>query len=304
MEESEYYSRYQRIIPHDDVITNDVIPIQMEKMAPLSRFPGSLDAWTFPTGSAESRLDAPGRSLIGTYDYYCLDLASLMPVLMLDIQSGMSVLDMCAAPGGKSFAMLQTMLPARVSCNDNNKSRLHRVRRVVNQYFQGDNGQDYAKDLVEYTSYEGHVLGSRLQGQYDRVLCDVECTTDRHALVRDEGNWFAPQFKKQRLRLPEMQSELLQSALKCLKPGGSLVYSTCSLSPVQNDGVVYTALKQIWSDTRLEFVVNDLSDAIEPFREMMKLTSKVNNMRYGQMVLPYMPNNFGPMYFSKITRTS
>jgi len=46
-----------------------------------------------------------------------------------------------------------------------------------------------------------------------------------------------------------------RSALLCLKPGGSVVYSTCSLSPVQNDGVVYNALKSTWEDTKIEFVV-------------------------------------------------
>jgi 16S rRNA C967 or C1407 C5-methylase (RsmB/RsmF family) len=46
-----------------------------------------------------------------------------------------------------------------------------------------------------------------------------------------------------------------RSALKCVKPGGSVVYSTCSLSPVQNDGVVYNALKSIWEDTKIEFAV-------------------------------------------------
>ena len=49
---------------------------------------------------------------------------------------------------------------------------------------------------------------------------------------------------------------------------------------------------------------SDLSDAIEPFKDILKMTSSVHNMRYGQMVLPYIVNNFGPMYFSKITRTS
>ena len=46
-----------------------------------------------------------------------------------------------------------------------------------------------------------------------------------------------------------------RSALLCVKPGGSVVYSTCSLSPVQNDGVVYNALKSIWEDTKIEFSV-------------------------------------------------
>ena len=128
------------------------------------------------------------------------------------------------------------------------------------------------------------------------------CTTDRHSLRASEGNWFAPQLKQKRLQFPASQSLLLQSALKLVKPGGSVVYSTCTLSPAQNDGVVYDALRKIWMETELNFVVNDLSDAIEPYRKVMKLSNSTRKMRYGQMVIPHMPNNFGPMYFAKMTR--
>jgi len=310
VEESEYYSTYQKLIPQQPTAADrfsgaEVVPVQMSKMAPLARLPEHLDIWTFPAGSGQFRLSAPERdSAVGTHDYYCMDLASLLPVIMLDVQRGDSVLDLCSAPGGKSLAILQTLMPRRLVCNDNDTSRLLRVRRVMHAYFQSDT-RDYVEGLVEFNRSDAATLGHHHQmaGQFERVLCDVECTTDRKALSATEGNWFSPAFKKLRLQLPESQSQILQSALKCVKVGGSVVYSTCSLSPVQNDGVVYDALKKIWSDTQMEFVVNDLSDAIEPFRGIMKLTSEVHNMRYGQMVLPHTPNNFGPMYFAKITRT-
>lgn len=53
---------------------------------------------------------------------------------------------------------------------------------------------------------------------------------------------------KERLRLPELQSAILENSLRLLKPGGSLVYSTCSLSPVQNDGVVHMALSNVFKE--------------------------------------------------------
>lgn len=53
---------------------------------------------------------------------------------------------------------------------------------------------------------------------------------------------------KERLRIPEIQSQILIQCLQLLKPGGSLVYSTCSLSPVQNDGVVHMALSRAFSE--------------------------------------------------------
>ena len=70
----------------------------MEKVAPLPALP--LDVWTFPSGSTQQRLEAPRRHKeVGCYDYYCMDMASLLPVVMLDVRPGNAVLDTCAAPG-------------------------------------------------------------------------------------------------------------------------------------------------------------------------------------------------------------
>lgn len=306
VDEAQYYDKYQKLMPKF-VEEEDVVPVRIQKVAPLPQLP--FDVWTFPTGSTQQRLEAPLRYKgVGCYDYYCMDLASLLPVIMLDVQPGNTVLDTCAAPGGKSLAILQACRPKRLVCNDNQSSRLLRVRQVMHAYLRTDvaGGTDYTDKVVDYTTKDASMVGhdGEMSERFDRVLCDVECTTDRHSLVVPEGNWFKPSFKKLRLQLPEKQSQVLQSSLRCLKIGGSLVYSTCSMSPVQNDGVVYDALKNVWSDTQMDFVVNDLSDAVQPFKDILKMTSSVHNMRYGQMVLPSILNNFGPMYFSKITRVN
>ena len=70
-----------------------------------------FDVWTFPTGSTQQRLQAPARyKEAGCYDYYCMDLASLLPVIMLDVQPGNNVLDTCAAPGAfQSFPLMLFM---------------------------------------------------------------------------------------------------------------------------------------------------------------------------------------------------
>ena len=77
---------------------DDVVPVRIQKVALLPQLP--FDVWTFPAGSTQQRLEAPLRYKgVGCYDYYCMDLASLLPVIMLDVQPGNTVLDTCAAPG-------------------------------------------------------------------------------------------------------------------------------------------------------------------------------------------------------------
>lgn len=74
-------------------------------------------------------------------------------------------------------------------------------------------------------------------------------------MIEDDNNIFKSTRIKERLRIPELQSEILVQCLQLLKPGGSLVYSTCSLSPVQNDGVVHMALSRAFTDFHITATV-------------------------------------------------
>lgn len=84
---------------------------------------------------------------------------------------------------------------------------------------------------------------------------DVPCTTDRHSLAEDDNNIFRSDRIKERLRMPELQSDILINCMRLLKVGGTLVYSTCSLSPIQNDGVVNMALSKAFADFNITFTI-------------------------------------------------
>lgn len=84
---------------------------------------------------------------------------------------------------------------------------------------------------------------------------DAPCSTDRHSVIENDNNIFKSSRIKERLQLPVLQKELLVNALKLVKVGGIVVYSTCSLSPIENDGVVHMALKELWEESNMEFVV-------------------------------------------------
>jgi len=289
VEESQYYQTYKKVAS------------QAITVKPFFRlhFPSHLRCFTFPRGDL-STFPSPTPGSLSTLNYYCMDAASLLPVLALDLRPGHTVLDMCAGPGGKSLAMLQTMYPTRVTCNDSSHERVRRVLSVLDQYVGRGEGVGGVRDSVEVTRRDGALLCD--YGTYDRVLVDAPCFSDRHAVTSEEGNIFVKKEIKNRLKMPEKQAELLKNGLLQLSPGGSLVYSTCTLSPVQNDGVVHKVLGQIWEETNLDFEVADLSMAVKPFRFLCKLYGRKEGLKYGQLVVPFLPNNFGPMYFCKINR--
>lgn len=285
--ESEHYRYYSN--------TND-FPLKF-KMETNFAMPDNLQLYTYEKGNISS-FRQPRKSSTGVLSHFLMDGASILPPLMLNVQPGDHVYDACAAPGGKSLLMLQTHLPKVLVSSDIQESRCNRIRRVMNQYVYDFNSKwnnhrciirkEDARDCLEH-------------GAYDKVLVDVPCTTDRHAVNTDDNNIFKATRVKERLRLPEIQSGILTNCIRLLKPGGSLVYSTCSLSPIQNDGVVHMALSNAFREFGITMTVNDLSLVVQPFNSIMKFEHP-KGMKYGQMVTPFLPDNFGPMYFCKITR--
>ena len=89
------------------------------------------------------------------------------------------------------------------------------------------------------------------------------------------------------------------AALLLLRPGGTLVYSTCTLAMPQNDGTVHAVFDEIWQNTDLDFAVVDTAPLVDSFKHVFKFHDQC---RFGQLVLPSVLNNFGPTYFSKIRR--
>ncbi|CAL4070673.1 unnamed protein product, partial [Meganyctiphanes norvegica] len=288
-------------IEETDVFTevyqgDDEIGLKVERQKDLLTFPEMLKVYVFPKGNI-TRFPQPRRHELNVFDYYAFDGASLLPVLCLDVQLGERVLDLCAAPGGKSLLMLQSMLPGLLVSNDKTEGRTNRIHSVLNQYIPKD--LDSIRRISSVTMRDG--CGIHERDAYDKVLVDAPCLTDRHSLSEDDNSIFKTTRVKERLRMPELQSELLFAAIQAVRPGGSVVYSTCTLSPLQNDGVVHMALTQIWQETTIECSVVDLSYAIRPIRFLYRLGSNLG-LRYGQVVLPSLLSNFGPMYVAKIKR--
>ncbi|XP_048354517.1 5-methylcytosine rRNA methyltransferase NSUN4 [Sphaerodactylus townsendi] len=253
----------------------------------------NIKCYTFPKGDLS--LFPPARpDTLGILGYYLLDAASVLPVLALNVQPGDLVLDLCAAPGGKTLALLQTGCCRELAANDISASRTGRLNRVLRSYVPQN-----ICDILRITSWDGRKWRDLEANTYDRVLVDVPCTNDRHSVLEEDNNMFKNMRKGERQMLPMLQLELLVSAILSAKPGGEVVYSTCSLSQLQNEYVVERAVELLKIQYNIEVHVEDLSI----FRRLFQGTfSFFPNCRLGELVLPHLTANFGPMYFCKLRR--
>ncbi|BFF95420.1 5-methylcytosine rRNA methyltransferase NSUN4 [Drosophila madeirensis] len=285
--ESEHYKYYQ---------TSADFPLRIEPETSF-HYPEHLALYTYEMGNC-SDFKAPKKCLTGVSSHFMMDGASTLPPLFLQVQPGEKVLDACASPGGKSLLLLQTLHLDQLVCNDIQESRVNRVRRLMQEFLFDYKQRSAAKHLI-FSQSDARNLDE--YQQYDKILVDVPCTTDRHVVMEQDNNIFKPSRIKERLRIPELQSGILANCLRLLRPGGSLVYSTCSLSPIQNDGVVHMALQKVFIEHGITATIKDLSRQTELFSDVFKFEHP-KGLKYGQMVIPYLPANFGPMYFSKITR--
>lgn len=156
--------------------------------------------------------------------------ASWLPVLALNPQPGEKILDMCAAPGGKSSLIAElTNGQAELWVNDNSRNRLFKLRSNFERLgVRYDNLTMYGLDRLP------HVMMSE---SFDKILLDAPCSGEGLIDInrdKDFEYWSLAQIK----RLQQLQKKGIASAWRLLKPGGTLVYSTCTIAPEENESVV------------------------------------------------------------------
>ncbi|NXX88410.1 NSUN4 methyltransferase, partial [Centropus bengalensis] len=253
----------------------------------------NIKCYTFPRGDI-TRFRPARPDTLGLLDYYLMDAASLLPVLALNVQPDDFVLDLCAAPGGKTLALLQTGVCGHLAANDVSVSRTKRLYQILNSYVPRE-----IRETVSVTSCDGRDWEQVEGGTFHKVLVDVPCTTDRHSVMEQDNNIFHKRRTKERQMLPMLQLQLLMAGILATKPGGDIVYSTCSLSPLQNEYVIERAIDIAETEFNITIHVEDLSY----FRTLFQDTfSFFSDCRLGELVLPHLTANFGPMYFCKLRR--
>lgn len=259
-----------------------------EKIALLNPFiaPKKLDAIT-SLGHRETVLDSTfyrlptdcsPASIEGLMSHYFLDRSSVFPPLLLPLARGMRVLDMCSAPGGKLLVMLSRQLnDVRFTANDISSARSNRLRRILKEYLLED-----FLGHIQVTTKDAAYFGLKAKNLFDAVLLDAPCSSEAH-VVKDPSllNKFAGLSKS----LPMRQYSLLCSALLAVKPGGYVMYATCSINKNENEGIIEKLQKKKGSGF-------SLADVWPPMGERGP---------YGVTILPHL-HGAGPAFFSLIKK--
>ncbi|KAJ2616958.1 tRNA (cytosine-5-)-methyltransferase ncl1 [Coemansia sp. RSA 1365] len=196
------------------------------------------------------------------------EAVSMVPPLLLDVQGDHLVLDMCAAPGSKTAQLVEALQAdtgtgatprGLVVANDADYKRacmlVHQMNRLnsPNVIVTNHSGEHFP-NIYSPASKEGSQ--ARTIVQFDRILCDVPCTGD--GTTRKNVRVWETWKPEDAYGLNPLQSRILQRAAYLLKTGGRLVYSTCSLNPVENEAVVAHVLDKFGGALKLVDVSTQL----------------------------------------------
>ena len=203
-----------------------------------------------PTGSVRITDPAPVDSLPGFESgaWWVQDAAAALPAQLLGDVRGKRVLDLCAAPGGKTLQL--AAMGARVTAVDKSDQRLERLRENLAR--TNLQAEVICADALEYRSAE----------PFDAVLLDAPCTSTGTLRRHPDVAWLRRPTDVR--ALAELQAKLVAASARLLKPGAPLVYAVCSLEPEEGPGVVAEALRNGWrrapltsADTLPEFITAD-----------------------------------------------
>ena len=174
---------------------------------------------------------------------YIQNLSSMLPSLILDPRPGEKILDMAAAPGSKTTHIATLMQnTGEIVANDISRQRLYRLK---------DNLRSQDVSIAKLINFPGQMLWKRFPHYFDKVLVDAPCSMEGLIRTTNEKSYTDWSTKKIKM-LSELQKHLLRSAVVTAKPGGLILYSTCTLSPEENEGVIDWLLKKDGSTVKLE----------------------------------------------------
>ncbi len=193
-------------------------------------------------------------------EIYIQSLSSMLAPLLLAPEPGETVLDLTAAPGGKSLMIAAMMRNSGwLSAVEPGKDRFFRLKA---------NLERGGVEIAHLYMTDGRSVGAKCPAMFDRVLLDAPCTTEAKFKSFDPKS-YAYWSERKIKEMSKLQNRLMISAVKSLKPGGTLLYATCSFEPEENEAVVDKALKK-FPNLRIEPIDMPVENARPGFTSWRK----------------------------------
>lgn len=291
---------------------------EKEAIRPLPWYPGNL-AWHLNFSRMQLRRNQALESFheflkqeneVGNITRQ--EAVSMVPPLFLNVQPDHHILDMCAAPGSKTFQLLEMIhqstkpgvLPtAMVVANDVDVQRcnllIHQTKRMctANLIVTNHEAQNFPGCSLEKFCPEACIDESKPHRlEFDRILCDVPCSGD--GTVRKAPDMWRTWNIGMGNGLHRLQVEIAMRGIALLKVGGRMVYSTCSLNPVENEAVVGEILRRCGDSVELLDVSNELPELIRrPGLSTWKVRDRASWLGSHKDVLHYRKNAILPSMF-------
>jgi NOL1/NOP2/sun family putative RNA methylase len=182
--------------------------------------------------------------------FYIQNLASMLPVLFLGPKPNEIVLDMAASPGSKTIQIAEYMGNCGILvANDISRSRLYKLKANLSHF---------GVTNTTLSNIPGQKIWMKYPEYFDRVLLDAPCSMEGRIKTNDSQsfkNWSMKEIKK----LSKIQKWLLRAAISSTKPGGIIIYSTCTLAPEENEDIINWILEKEHQKISLENIsVKDL----------------------------------------------
>ena len=247
------------------------------------RWQALKDAFARPSDSVEFKLPDAQKP-------YYLDRASVTAAENLPLEDAVDILDLCAAPGGKTLILASRMREdARLSSNERSASRKHRLALVVEECLPPELSQ-----RVKVSCSDGATWCTRRTECFDSILLDAPCSSERHVLADPK---YLDQWSLSRIKtVTTEQWALLSSAWRLLRKGGWLLYSTCALCPQENDEMIERLIKKFNKNGSCEVLPQDNNISASNSSIILEKT------RFGFQILPDVSAGAGPIYFALIKK--
>jgi 16S rRNA (cytosine967-C5)-methyltransferase len=240
-------------------------PLDLTVRVDPEKWAAALGGSLLPTGSIRRPAELGGsiESLPGYAEgvWWVQDAAAALPVRMLGDVYGLSIIDLCAAPGGKTMQLAAAR--ARVTAVDRSESRLQRV------------GSNLARLRLSAGLVAADAASWRPASPADAVLLDAPCSSTGTIRRHPDVAW--QKLPEHVAKLTALQDRLLQAAARMVKPGGLLVYCVCSLQPEEGASRVAALLNTsplTWEPLRPGEIAGLPGEAITPEGALRTLPSQ------------------------------